>query len=212
MGIAILLATLASLPAVAAEPIVFEAGAIAEWPRRNFDGEVTYRLAEIGGRSAVEAIAEDGATALYHEVEVDLARTPVLEWSWRIDDLPSGEAGERTKAGDDYAARIYIVREGLFGKLSARALNYVWSRALPPGTEWPNAYTQRNRMIAVASGAERAGQWVTHRRDVRADWHAAFGEAPGHIHGICIMTDSDNTDSRARALYGRIRFLPAPED
>lgn len=201
-----LLAALASGP-VLAGPVAFAPEAIADWPRRAFEGEVDYRLVEAGGRGAVEALADDAASALYREIEIDLGATPILEWSWRVEHLPTGEADERTRAGDDYAARIYVVREGLFGKLSARALNYVWTRELPTGSEWTNAFTDRARMIAVASGRERTGQWITHRRDLRADWRAAFGEAPGNIHGVAIMTDSDNTDSRAHAYYGRIRFL-----
>ena len=205
-ALALLLALLAAR--AHADAIVFEPAAIADWPRRVFDSEVRYRLIDTGERSAVEAVADDAATALYHEVGIDLRRTPILEWSWRIDRLPSGAAGERSKGGDDYAARVYVVREGLFGKLSATALNYVWTRELPVGTEWPNAFTDRARMIAVGRGEPHAGGWVTHRRDLRADWRAAFGEAPGRIHGVAVMTDSDNTDSRARALYGTIRFLP----
>ena len=202
---------LGAATAAAGPAIEFAPADIADWPRRVFDGETAYELTEADGRRAVRAVADDAAAALYREIEVDLEATPVLEWSWRVDALPSGDAGERTKAGDDYGARIYVVREGLFGRLSARALNYVWSRREPVGASWPNAFTGRARMIAVTSGRERLGEWVTHRRDVRADWRAAFGEAPGRIHGVAIMTDADNTGSTARALYGRIRFLPADD-
>lgn len=202
---------LTTLPAAFADEapdrLEFTPAEIADWPQREFDGAVTYRLVE-DDRPAVEAIAEDGATALYHEIEIDVSETPWLEWSWRVDELPQGEASEREKAGDDYGARIYVVQEGFFGKLSARALNYVWSRELAPGTQWPNAFTGRAQMISVERGDERRGEWVTYRRDLREDWQAAFGEAPGTIHGIAIMTDSDNTDSRSVARYGRIRLLP----
>lgn len=191
----------------APDGIEFLPAEIAAWPEREFDGDVIYRLVE-DDRPAVQAIAEDGATALYREVEIDVGETPWLEWSWRVDELPQGDAGEREKTGDDYGARIYVVREGFFGKLSARALNYVWSRELEAGTQWPNAFTGRAHMISVEQGGERRGEWVTYRRNLREDWQAAFGEAPGTIHGIAIMTDSDNTDSRAAARYGRIRFLP----
>jgi len=195
----------AALAGHAPQVIEFSPGEIADWPRREFDGAVTYRLVADDG-PAVEAIAEDGATALYYEIEIDASQTPWLEWSWRVDELPRGEASERDKAGDDYGARIYVVQEGMFGKLSARALNYVWSRKLAPGTRWPNAFTGRARMISVQQGDARRGEWVTHRRDLREDWRAAFGKAPRTIHGIAIMTDSDNTGSRAVARYGSIRF------
>lgn len=209
----VLLAVIASLVVSdaladdAPETLEFTPAEIADWPQREFEGAVTYRLVE-DDRPAVEAIAEDGATALYREIEIDVGETPILEWSWRVDELPGGAASEREKAGDDYGARIYVVQEGLFGKLSARALNYVWSRELEPDTRWPNAFTDRARMISVERGDNRRGEWITYRRDLRADWREAFDEVPGSIHGIAIMTDSDNTDSRAAARYGSIRFRP----
>lgn len=208
-----LLAMLATV-APAAEPpvskVTFEPREIIEWQRRDFADGTRYRLVHAEERSFVRARADDGATALYHAVEIDLTETPWLEWSWRVDRLPSGTASERSKAGDDYGARIYVVQEGLFGRLTANALNYVWGRRRPVGSRWPNAFTERAMMFAVASGRERLGEWVTHRRNVRADWQAAFGEKPERIHGIAIMTDSDNTDTRAAARYGTIRFTAGP--
>ena len=59
-------------------------------------------------------------------------------------------------------------------------------------------------MIAVTSGDEEAGQWVTVERDIVADYKAAFGEAPPEIMGIGIMSDSDNTGESATAWYGDI--------
>jgi hypothetical protein len=203
-GLPLAALVLFAMPALGAE-IEFTPAEIADWPQREFDGTVSYRFVE-NGQPAVEAIAVDGATALYREIEIDVGETPWLEWSWRVDELPQGNASEREKAGDDYGARIYVVQEGFFGKLSARALNYVWSRELEAGTRWPNAFTGRAHMISVEQGDERLGEWVTYRRDLRRDWQAAFDEAPGTVHGIAIMTDSDNTDSRASARYGSIRL------
>lgn len=198
------------LPSALAAALAFTPSDIAQWPRRIFSGETKYRFVDDDGRTAVRAIADDAATALYREIEIDLTETPYIQWSWRIDTLPVGEASERTKAGDDYAARLYIVREGLFGRLSAQALNYVWSRAEPVGAAWPNAYIGRARMIAVESGNERTGQWITYHRNVRADWKEVFGETIERIDGVAIMTDTDDTGSQARAFYGMIRFVSGP--
>ena len=38
----------------------------------------------------------------------------------------------------------------------------------------------------------------------------AFGEAPWDVVGIGVMTDTDNTRSRARAYYGDITLYEAP--
>lgn len=195
--------------ATASETITYRPAAITDWTAREFTRTTDYRLVSGDGRSAVRALAEGTASALYHEVEVDLETTPVIEWSWRVDTLPRGDAGERTKSGDDFAARLYVVREGTFGRLSAQALNYVHARTEATGARWTNPYSERASMIAVSSGSDTTGEWMTHRRDLRADWRAAFGEDIERIDAVAIMTDADNTDSRARSLYGTIRFLPA---
>ena len=205
--LSVLMAPFAPPMAQSAAPMSTPAD-IAQWPERSFDGDTAYTLVAYDGGEALEAVADGTASARYLELDIDLDATPYLEWSWRVDGLPTGEASERSKVGDDYAARIYVVREGLFGKLSARALNYVWSRREPIGASWPNAYTDRAMMRVVDSGADGLGTWRTHRRDLRADWLAAFGEPLDAVHGIAIMTDTDNTGSDARALYGAIRLLP----
>jgi hypothetical protein len=50
------------------------------------------------------------------------------------------------------------------------------------------------------------GQWLSYRRDIRADFEQAFGEPPGALLGLAIMTDTDNTRSTTRAWYGVIRL------
>jgi hypothetical protein len=60
------------------------------------------------------------------------------------------------------------------------------------------------RKLVVASGPHHLNQWLRFERDVRADFELAFGEAPGALLGIGVMTDSDNTQSNAVAWYGDI--------
>lgn len=183
------------------------------WKTRTFDGRTQYAVvagAGPGGGDALRASSDADASALYRELDVDLERTPYLRWSWRVTELPRGTAAETEQAGDDYAARVYVVREGILGRLDAQALNYVWARGQAPGTHWPSAFTDRVVLWAVESGRP-PGRWTTHTRDVRADWRAAFGEDIRRIDGIALMTDADNTGSSAAALYGRIRFCATPD-
>jgi len=179
------------------------------WRQRAFAGETGYRAAGDDPGTLV-ARAEGTASALYREIEIDLRETPYLQWSWRVDRLPAITAPETEKAGDDYGARIYVVKEGFFGKLSARALNYVWSRRMPQGDRWTSAFTGSAILWSVQSGTERTGEWITHTRDVRADWQAAFGERIATLDGVALMTDADNSASRAAARYGSIRFCSDP--
>lgn len=203
---------------VAAGTVMAETRVVGDWPgdldgpwqRRDFEGRTRYSAGE-GEPPHVAAVAEGSASALYREIEVDLTETPWLQWSWRIEQLPDIDASETEKPGDDYGARVYVVREGFFGKLSANALDYVWSQRQPVDSRWPNAFTGRAIMWSVERGPARVGKWVTHTRNVRADWQAAFGDDIERIHGIAIMTDADNSASRAAARYGTIRFCATPE-
>jgi len=122
-----------------------------------------------------------------------------------IDDFGKGD--ERTKGGDDYAARVYVVFPStLFWR--TRAVNYIWANRLPRGAFLPNAYTGNAVMVAVESGDGNAGRWIDEERDLAEDYRRAFGEDPPRIGAVAIMTDTDNTGEEAVAWYGAIRFLP----
>ena len=69
-----------------------------------------------------------------------------------------------------------------------------------------NPHIGRIRMIVAESGTARLGQWVTVRRNVLEDYRRAFGESPWDVVAVGVMTDSDNTGTTARALYGDITF------
>lgn len=190
----------------------------------------TYRTRLWDGVHAVEAHAVKSMALLARPVTIDLARTPILCWRWRID-APLKSADMMQKSGDDYAARVYLSfavapeRLGLGTRLGlglARSLhgdqvpdaavNYIWDNRHAVGTWQPNAYTERARMLVLRSGAAFAGRWVEERRDVSADFQAAFGHAPLRLTGIAIATDTDNTGEEARAGFADFRFVEKPDD
>jgi hypothetical protein len=190
----------------------FSQGKLEAWETESFVGHTRYQLEPLPGRGTVlSADSQASASGLFRKVKPDLGRTPWLHWSWKVDSL-IGNADERSKGGDDYPARVYVVFSGGLLFWNTRAINYVWSGNQPVGSEWPNAYTARARMIAVQSGAEHLGQWISEVRDVRADYRRLFGEEPGPVAAVALMTDTDNTGRSARAWYGDIWFSsdPAP--
>jgi hypothetical protein len=185
----------------------FPAG-LDDWQEKDFVGTTDYRAVDEEGRPAVLAAADGSASALYRRVGIDLEATPYLSWRWRVEGTYGPDIDETAKSGDDYPARIYVVRRGGLAFWRTRALNYVWSSARPVGSRWSNAYAGDSvRMLAVDSGDARAGEWVAHTRDVRADWRAAFGEEIDSLDGVAVMTDGDDTGSAMRAWFADIRFL-----
>jgi hypothetical protein len=184
-----------------------------------------YRLRQWDGVQAVEAHAVKSMALLARPLEIDLVRTPILCWRWRVD-APLKSADMTTKAGDDYAARVYLsfavppdtlglgtrialgVARTLRGnQVPDAAINYVWDNRQPIGTWQPNTYTDRARMLVLRTGAADAGRWVVERRDVGADFHKAFGHAPLRLTGLAIATDTDNTGEEARAGFADFRFV-----
>jgi hypothetical protein len=207
---ALAVALLFLAPAVFAGGLVlgnFSAGDLDGWKPKKFRGETSYSLVVDGERRVLKAHSRAAASGLYKEVDLDPAKYPILRWSWKIEGtLPNGN--ERTKAGDDYAARVYIVfPRTLFWK--TKAINYIWANRLPQGESLPNAFTSNAMMVAVESGNGRAGTWVTEERNVYEDYRRLFEEDPPRIGAVALMTDTDNTGGDATAYYGDIFLGPA---
>lgn len=183
----------------------FSHGDLSGWSDKVFDGVTRYTLVSEDGRRALKADSRDTASGLYKNIRVDLERTPYLHWSWRVLNT-LGDNDEHTKAGDDYAARVYVIFSGgaLFWR--TRAINYVWSSNQPRGSTWRNAFTGNARMIAVRSGDGKTGVWLHERRDIRSDYRHLFGDDVRYIDAVAIMTDTDNTHQTAVAYYGDIYF------
>ncbi|MDO8300452.1 DUF3047 domain-containing protein [Lacisediminimonas sp.] len=191
--------------------------------------DTLYTVTQDAGRTVLMAQARASMSGLSHALRVDIRRTPLLRWRWKIA-APLVAADMTKKAGDDYAARIYVMFDypveklsfgtraklklgaALYGQeLPTAALNYVWDNRQPVGTIQANTYTDRARMIVVRSGAAQAGTWITETRDLAADFRAAFGEDAPDVVAVALATDTDNTGESALAWYGDIEFLPAPK-
>lgn len=204
----------------------FEGGA-AGWRDVSLSKSLTptrYALRDWDGVAAIEATAERSMSLFARPLVLDLAATPMLCWRWRVD-APLVGADLATKAGDDYAARVYVsfvlppdridfatrlqlsVARKIWGDVVPdAALNYVWDNRYPVGTVRPNAYTDRTQMLVLQSGAQRAGAWVAERRDLAADVEAAFG-AGARPSQLAVASDTDNTGESARAGFADFHFV-----
>lgn len=194
---------------VAADAVIpvglFSRGELSGWQEKIFAGETDYRLFRQNHLTSLRAQSNAAASGRFKEVNIDLATTPVLHWSWKVDNLLDG-VDEQTRSGDDYPARVYVVFSGGLFFWRTRAINYVWSNNQPVDTRWPNAFTGNAMMVAVESGPEQLGQWVSEHRNVAEDYRQLFGKEPGKVDAVAIMTDTDNSGQRATAWYGDIWF------
>jgi hypothetical protein len=185
----------------------FSQGDLSGWEEKIFTGKTIYSLVSDQGRTVLKAQSQKSASGLFKKVKIDPKKHPVLSWSWKIENtIKKGNA--RSREGDDYPARIYVVFPSLFF-FGSKGVNYIWANRLPQGEAVKNPFTDNVMMIAVKSGNSLAGVWQKERRNLVRDFKALFGEDPPEIGAVAIMTDSDNTKDRATAFYGDIFFEKA---
>jgi len=177
------------------------------WEERSFKGNTSYKLIGKAAPMTLQAMCKNTASALYRKISVDLTKTPVLHWKWRVDGVHPG-LNETTKAGDDYAARIYVLyAPNSLLPWRVRAVNYVWANSQAVGASWPNAFTDQAIMVAARSGSpEKPGQWVSEVRNVREDFKKFFGADIVSIDGVAVMTDCDNSGLPSSGYYKDIWF------
>jgi len=219
------------LPPAAAQPTAFStlrAGAsLAPWTFVTLaigKHRTRYDLVDDGGKVVLHAIADNAASALADPVRIDLHATPMVAWRWKIagliDDADSRQASREDAPArlvlefDGDKAKLPLVERGIYGlarhvagrDLPYATLMYIWSNRESVGTVIANPRTRRIEMVVASSGADGVGAWQSLLRNVHDDFVRAFGEEPGPLTAVGVLTDSDNTDGHAEAWYGDIRF------
>jgi Protein of unknown function (DUF3047) len=178
------------------------------------------------GRDAIAAKAQSSASMLRQMVRLDPKDFGNLRFSWKLPDLIQ-YADMSLREFDDSPVRVVLAFEGDRAKFSAKnamlselahvltgeplpyaTLMYVWCNECEPHKVILNPHTDRIRKLPLETGTNKLNQWIAYDRAVRTDFVNAFGEEPGLLSSISIMTDTDNTKSVARAFYGPVQLLP----
>jgi hypothetical protein len=180
-----------------------------------------YELVEYEtGVTVVKASARGTASGLIQHVDIDPHISPILSWRWKALDLAPSEASP-----DDSPVRIVVSFDGDLAKLPFMdrlfydnfrlftgqqlpyaALMYIWGSRTPREAITPNRHTSRIKIIAVENGRENLGTWQVITRNVREDFRRAFGEDPGKIVSIGILTENEDGGREMEAYYGDIAF------
>ncbi len=197
------------LPGVTRAQVViaeFSAGRIDDWIEKSFKGYTKYSLVKDGGISVLNGTSKSTASILFKEIEVDLNKTPVINWSWKIATLLEDNLREQERSGDDFSARVYVVYKFGFLPWDTLALNYVWASQIAIGTSWKSPYASSDQMIVLRSGDTQINQWQSEKRNVKTDFENFFNRDVSMITGVAVMVDTDNTHSFASARFGDIFF------
>lgn len=196
------------------------------WGRHPVKPATQYDIIREDTRSVLQARASSSVSGLKHRVNRPAEEFGLIRWRWRIDSILKGaDVGDRH--AEDAPARLLLAFDGDRGRLSMRdlmvaeqfqlftgqampyaTLMYVWDTTRTEGQVVHNPHSDRIRKVVVQSGGSQAGRWMSYQRDFQSDFVKAFGEAPGRLTGVGVMTDSDNTRQSARCLYGDVELVP----
>lgn len=185
-----------------------------------------YTLVADQGKHVLHARAVSASSGLMQKVNIDPLQRSQISWRWRISGLIES-ADNHDRALEDAPARIVLAFDGnkellpftdqimfetariVTGREFPYAmLMYIWGRRAPVDTLIPNAHSKRIKMIVASSGEEGVGEWKTFSRNIAADYERAFGEKPGKLISVGVLTDTDNTGETVDAWYGDIRLKP----
>ena len=194
------------------------------WLLSRFLARTKYRIVEHEGERVLEADANVSASGLLQPLALPTAEYPHLHWRWKVPQLIA-DADNASRTGDDSPVRVIVAFDGdkskfdfedsalartvkLFSgrEMPYATIQYIWENKLPKETVLDNSKTSRAKMLVVESGPQRLGQWLSFQRNVKQDFERLFGEPPGPIIFVGVMTDSNATETHTSAYYGDIRF------
>lgn len=199
------------------------------WQHYTLPGKVatSFVYGRVDGREAMQATARSSVSMLRKTLRIEPDDLGRVRFSWKVPELIA-EADMARRESDDSPVRVVLAFDGDRSRFSMKnamlsdlaqaltgepmpyaTLMYVWCNHREAGSVIVNPRTDRIRKLVVESGPRRLDRWLDYERDVRADYEKAFGEPPGALIGIAIMTDSDNTRTTTKAWYGPVRIEPS---
>ena len=169
------------------------------WTRR----AAKFSLAHKDGIAALKIVTDDSASMLVRFVDMDLAAYPYLSWRWLVEKPIRSPIDERTDAGDDHPARLFIAFRNGAGK--RRALEIIWgNRLLRRGdVKFRGSFPH----YVANGGAGNVGRWHEERVDLLALFRRFWpDDRPGRVTDIAVFCDSDETGTSSISYFAAIRL------
>ena len=175
----------------------------SDWKLRKDDGREVYSIREMDGLRFLHAIAKGLGIQAARQYEWDPKAYPMLAWSWRPVEFPTG-SDERQPKTNDSAVSVYAVFP--HSPMSVKSLKYIWSAVVPVGTRLSSS-GGLTQVLVIRNGTGRKGSWMEERVNIFEDYKKLFNETETpKASGIAVLTDSDDTKSTAQGDYANFRL------
>ncbi|WP_435089448.1 DUF3047 domain-containing protein [Candidatus Pelagibacter bacterium nBUS_30] len=172
---------------------------------RGAKNKTIYSVGSNENGNFLKAIADNAASGLGKEINIDLNKTPFVNITWKIEKDLQG-IKENTKKGHDFAARVFVIKKTGATPLSNRAINYVFSSNSEVGLNSPSPYTKKSIDNVLATTKENLNKWVTVKANVKEDFKRFHNLNVNQLDGLAIMVDTDNSKMKAISYFQNIYF------
>jgi hypothetical protein len=175
-----------------------------KWAGASSDAQKVYRIETEPGNHFLRARADNTAAQINLEHRFNPKKFQNLQWRWHVRGLP---VAGKEKIDEPYhgAAQVYVIFDHGYWP---RVIHFIWSASLPHGTRFTNPLYDRGRTVVLRSGPANGAAWLKEKVNFYAEYKKFFGNEPGRVQGIGILTSSDSTKSLVIADYDDLILLP----
>jgi hypothetical protein len=152
------------------------------------------------GVPALRCETHASGSMLYRHVDIDLADYPRLAWRWFIEVPIESPLDERTRAGDDHPARLFIAFKTAMGE--DRRMEIVWGNRLKAGDY---KYIDKFPHYVANGGNENIRRWHAEEVDLQAIYRRIWRDgAPARLIDVALFCDSDDTRTQSIAYFADV--------
>jgi hypothetical protein len=222
----------------ATQPASFSTGKLgavaAQWklqtlPERYAKPATEFAIVDLDRRQVLEVKAEKSWGSLGFALQSTISPNTQLNWTWRLDQALE-KADIRQKPTEDSPLKVCasfdmpvsaipgIEQAGFrFAQLLTRerlptaTICYVWGNIEPVNLIQASLFTRRVVFIVVDNKESSAKTWITHSRNLHADFLKAFGAETltvPPVRAILVGADSDNTTGQSMGYISDLKLKP----
>jgi hypothetical protein len=165
-----------------------------------------FSISNENGNKVLKVYSSTSASGIFRKWEVDPLESGSISWKWKVSTSLNKNREEKTKKGDDFAARVFLLFEPHFFSWRTPNVCYVWAGNEPVGSTFKSPYTSSVCTIVLESGNQKSRQWVTEQRDFVRDYRDCFRRNPKKLSAVAIMVDTDDTRTQTTAWFDDLKI------
>ena len=176
-----------------------------EWIVKHFKNKSDFSVNHDAGDMILTIQSEKSASLYFKYVDIDLDKTPFLNWNWKVNRVFDNQ-NEKVKAGDDFPARLLVAyEEGMLGSDTV-GFSFVWCSRTEEGVTWPSPVSSNIKMVSKQSGQNSINTWQVEKVDLKAAFLTLQNRSIRKINYIALMADTDNLSEEVTAQFKNIYF------